>query len=97
MNLRRRSQLHQILAISLPQFLKGAILAVLEDSKMHSAAMWLELAERARSLADGMADPTERSAALAIVSDYEMQARNAGLASTAGSVAFSGAYPSRTW
>jgi len=33
--------------------------------------MWWELAERTRSLADGMIDPAERRATLAIVADYE--------------------------
>jgi hypothetical protein len=45
---------------------------------MHSAAIWLELAERTRSRADGMRDPAERRATLAIVADYEAQARDVG-------------------
>jgi hypothetical protein len=62
---------------------------------MHSAAMWLELAERTRSLADGRVDPAERRAALAIVADYETQARDAGHA--AGAAWFSAGSPSRVW
>ena len=62
---------------------------------MHSAAMWWELAERTRSLADGMSDPAERRATLAVVADYETQARDAE--SSAGSVSFTAACPSRTW
>jgi hypothetical protein len=57
--------------------------------------MWLELAERTRLLADGMSDPVERRATLAIVADYETQAREAQY--SAGSVSFSGAGSSRMW
>lgn len=62
---------------------------------MHSAATWLELAARTRSLADGMSDLSERRAALAIVADYEAQARDAG--PSAGSAWFSAASSSRIW
>jgi hypothetical protein len=62
---------------------------------MHGAAIWLELAERARTRADDIRDPAERLAALAIVADYETQARDSGPA--AGSAWFSAASPSRVW
>ncbi len=62
---------------------------------MHSAAIWLELAERARSRADGMGDPAERRATLAIVAEYEAQARDVGL--SAAFPWFSAASPSRIW
>ena len=62
---------------------------------MHSAAIWLELAERTRSRADGMSDPAERRAALAIVADYEAQARDLG--TSAGSAWSSAGSPSLVW
>jgi hypothetical protein len=62
---------------------------------MHSAAIWLELAELARSHADGMLDPAERHATLAIVAAYEAQARDTGHGTA--SPWFSPASSSRIW
>jgi hypothetical protein len=62
---------------------------------MHGAAIWLELAERTRSRADGMPDLAERRAALAIVAEYEAQARDAG--PSVSSPSFHAASPSRIW
>jgi len=42
---------------------------------MHGAAIWWELASRARSLADSMNDLAERRALLDVVTEYERQAR----------------------
>ena len=42
---------------------------------MHTGATWLELASRARLVADSMSDPSERTAMLDIAADYEQQAR----------------------
>jgi len=62
---------------------------------MHNTATWFELAERRRSLADGMTDAAERRASLAIAADDEAQARDA--VPPAGSLWFSTAYPARVW
>ena len=62
---------------------------------MHGAATWLELAERARALADNMRDVAERLALLDVVADYERQARGAGLATV--DAGWFGAYQSHGW
>jgi hypothetical protein len=62
---------------------------------MHCAAIWLELAELTRSHADGMLDPAKRHATLAIVAEYEAQARDAGPG--AAFPWFSPASSSRIW
>jgi hypothetical protein len=62
---------------------------------MHTVATWLELAAHARSVADGMSDPTERTEMLDIAANYEQQARET--ASHPEIARYFGACPSRTW
>jgi hypothetical protein len=63
--------------------------------EMHHATIWLELAERRRALADGITDPSERRASLAIVADDEAQVRDA--VPSGGSLWFSTACSARVW
>lgn len=62
---------------------------------MHTAATWLELASRARLVADSMSDPSERTAMLDIAADYEQQAQ--GTPSHPETALYLGAYQSRIW
>jgi hypothetical protein len=62
---------------------------------MHTVATWLELAAHARSVADDMSDPTERTEMLDIVSNYERQARET--VSYWEITRYFGAYPLWIW
>ena len=60
---------------------------------MYTVATWLDLAARARSVADGMDDPIERAEMLDIVMSYEQQAHE--VASHSESALYFG--PCRRW
>ena len=60
---------------------------------MHTVATWLDLAAHARSVADGMGDPTERAEMLDIAMSYEQQAHEE-VASHSASARYFGAWPS---
>jgi len=66
-----------------------------EDAAMHASDTWQELIALTRSLADAFKEPTDRSAMLEVVADYERQAMDGSSVLAAARVY--GMYTSRSW